>query len=108
MNIKYKVIYSPLALEDLRSIYLYISETLKAKVAATTQVNAIRKAVRLLQTLPERFVMVDDEDLKRLKMHKMPVKNYVVFYLVDKEKSIVNIVRIFYGGRDIDVALKDN
>jgi toxin ParE1/3/4 len=35
-------------------------------------------------------------------MRKMPVNNYVVFYLIDDPKHTVNIVRIFYGGRDVE------
>lgn len=108
MSSKYSVIYSPLALEDLRSIYMYISNTLKAKSAATNHVNAIRKAARSLQTMPERFAIIEGKHWGSLAVHKLPVRNYVIFYLVDKNSSTVNIVRIFYGGRDIDTVLKDS
>lgn len=40
MSNKYRIIYSPLAVDDLRAIYIYISNILKARAAATTQVNA--------------------------------------------------------------------
>ena len=107
MTNKYKVIYSPLAIDDLREIYVYVSDVLNAKLAARKQVNAIRGAVRSLEFLPERFAVLDGETWGESKMHKLPVKNYVVFYLVDPENNIVKIVRIFYGGRDIDAALKE-
>ena len=108
MSTKYKIIYSPLAVDDLRSIYLYIANTLKAKLAATNQANAIRKAIRALEIMPERFPMYESKSLHSTTFHKLPVNNYVVFYIVDKEKHIVTIVRIFYGGMDIDNALQDN
>ena len=37
-----------------------------------------------------------------MKMHQLPVDNFIVYYLVDDEKRTVTVVRIFYGGRDID------
>ena len=35
----------------------------------------------------------------------MPVENYIVLYIVDDESSVVNIVRIMYGGREIETQL---
>ncbi len=32
----------------------------------------------------------------------MPVDNYLVFYTVDDDSQIVNIVRVLYSARDID------
>jgi len=35
----------------------------------------------------------------------MPVDNFVVFYIPDKDKAIVTIIRVMYGGRDTDEQL---
>lgn len=35
----------------------------------------------------------------------MPVDNYLVFYITDREAQTVNIIRVMYGGRDIDTQL---
>ena len=105
MNTKHKIIYAPLAVDDLRSIYTYIADTLKAKQAATNQANAIRKAIRALEIMPERFPIYKSKSSQAISYHKLPVNNYVIFYMIDKENHIVNIVRIFYGGMDIDNAL---
>lgn len=35
-------------------------------------------------------------------MHKMPVGNFVVFYTVDRESAAVTVIRIVYGGRDLE------
>lgn len=35
-------------------------------------------------------------------MHQLPVNNFIVYYLVDDEAGTVTVVRIFYGGRDIE------
>ena len=35
-------------------------------------------------------------------MHKLPVDNFVVFYTVDGDSMTVTVIRIVYGGRDIE------
>jgi toxin ParE1/3/4 len=32
----------------------------------------------------------------------LPVDNYLVFYLPDESNNIVSVIRIMYGGRDIE------
>lgn len=35
----------------------------------------------------------------------MPVDNYLVFYIPDKNVGIVTIIRVMYAGRDVDSQL---
>ena len=35
----------------------------------------------------------------------MSVDSYTVFYKVDKDRRVVTIIRIVYGGRDTDTVL---
>ena len=35
-------------------------------------------------------------------MHKVPVDNFIVFYTVTDDTQTVTIIRIVYGGRDIE------
>lgn len=37
----------------------------------------------------------------------MPVDNYLVFYIQDKDAGIVTVVRVMYAGRDVESQLKD-
>ena len=41
-----------------------------------------------------------------MKMRRVVVDNYIVFYLVNDSEATVDIVRIFYGGRDIEGIVK--
>ncbi len=36
----------------------------------------------------------------------MPVDNFHVFYIPNKETTIVTIIRVMYGGRDINPELR--
>ena len=101
MNL-YRVEYSQEALVDIKSIYTYISQILHAPLTARRQVNRIRKEIRDLEAFPTRYVLVEWEPWARMKMHRLPIDNYVVFYLVDEQAMAVKIVRIVYGGRNLE------
>ena len=99
---KYTVIYSPEAMDDLRSIYSYVAFKLKEPDIAKNLVDKIRNEIRKLDEQPERYAPVEWEPWKSLGMRKLPIGNYVVLYLTDNGKNAVSITRIFYGGRNIE------
>lgn len=35
-------------------------------------------------------------------MHQFPVDHFIIYYLIDKEKMTVTVVRVLYSGRDIE------
>ena len=102
MSDPYNVVYSPEALSDLKDIYAYIAQELLVPDTALNQVNRIRKKIRSLDFMPSRYALVDWEPWKSMGMHKVPVDNFAVFYTVDSDSMTVVIIRIVYGGRDIE------
>jgi len=104
----YQINYSDEALQDLRGIFEYISEELKAPEIAAAQVKRIRIRIRTLDTFPERYKSVDWEPWTKQEMHQMLVDNFVVFYIVEKESKSVQIVRIFYSKRNIPNIVNNN
>ena len=102
MSQKYQVQYSPSALSDLRNTYSYIAFHLKEVRTAKHQVRRIRNAIADLSSFPSRYPPVLWEPWNGKGLHKLPVDRYVVYYLVNDEEHMVNIVRIFYGGRDAE------
>lgn len=101
MNGSYTVRYAPQALDDLRDIYSYLAFSRKEPVTAQKLVNRLRKAARSLDTLPARHPVVDWEPWQSMGMHRLPVDNFLLFYLVDADAFTVTLVRIVYGGRDL-------
>jgi len=104
----FKVIYSPKAKDDLRSIASYILFELKAPQAAQNITSRIRNEIRSLEEMPERYPIVEWEPWASLRMHKVPVGKYLVFYTVDTDSSVVSVIRIFYGGRNIESLIQEN
>lgn len=107
MRGEYQVIYSPAALDDLRHIFNYIAHVLLAGQAAQNQIVHIRREIRKLELFPEKHEQVDWEPWVSMGTRKMSVDNYVVYYRVDNESKSVTIVRIFYGGRDVEHIIQD-
>ncbi len=97
----YKIFYSYEAKNDLKSIYSYIAFELKDRIAAQNQTNRIRESIRGLDTFPQRNQIVDFEPWLSKGLRRLRIDNFIAFYLVDGEEHKVDVVRIFYGGRDI-------
>lgn len=43
-----------------------------------------------------------------MKIHQLPVDNFIVYYLVDDKELTVTVVRVLYGGRDIEGIINFN
>jgi len=43
-----------------------------------------------------------------MKMHQLPVDNFIVYYLVDDEEMTVTVARVIYGCRDIEGIINSN
>lgn len=106
MTDSYNVGYSVNALGDLREIYSYITNELIVPETAAAQLGRIRKEVRSLDFMPARYTLVEWEP--SMKMHQLPVDNFIVYYLVDDKERTVTVARIFYGVRDIEGIINSN
>ena len=52
--------------------------------------------------MPNRHKLVEWEPWHSMKIHQLPTDNFIIYYLIDDEELNVTVVRIFYGGRDIE------
>ena len=55
---------------------------------------------RSLSYLPGRFPLVEEEPFRSIGVHKMKVKNYLVYYIIQREAAIVWITSIIYAKRN--------
>ena len=97
----YLIIYSDEALQDLREIFEYIAGELREPAIAAAQINRIREQVRSLGHFPARNKKVAWEPWSSIGMRQMPVDNFIAFYTINNDTSAVNVVRVFYGKRDV-------
>lgn len=101
----YKVKLTPNAKQDLRSIFEYIAYELKSVQTAAGLLDRLDKEIASLNQMPERFRVYDKEPWRSRNLRIMPVEHYLVFYITDNENKTVTVIRIMYGGRDIDKQL---
>lgn len=103
---RYKILYSENAQEDLRTIARYISYELQEFNTAKKIIDTITNEVKTLDTFPKRYRLCDYERWRKIGLRCMNVKNYIVFYLPDEDKGAVKIIRIIYQRRDLENQLK--
>ena len=91
---------------DLRNIYEYIAFELQSPESASGQLDRLETSIMSLDKMPERFKKYGQEPWHSRNLRIMPVDNYCVLYIPDTEKAVVTIIRVMYGGRDMDTQLE--
>lgn len=94
----YEVTTTEQAESDLRGIYEYIAFELLSPENAAGQLDRLEEHILGL----EKFRGYDKEPWKSRGLRVMPVDNYLVFYIPDKETETVTVIRVMYDGRDVD------
>ena len=102
----YEIRYLPLARKDLTDITSYIVDHLKAPRAAMDLLNELDKSI----SRPERFpyscrVYQSIRELEN-EYRLLPVKNYLVFYVVKETEMVVEIHRVVYARMDLTEIIK--
>ena len=97
----YAIFISPSARNDLLEIFRYIAEGLNAVQSAIGQLERLERAIYSLDEMPECYPRYDREPWFSRNLRIMPVDNYVVFYIPNKDGQEVAVVRVIYGGRDL-------
>ena len=101
----YEVRLTPEAKADLRGIFEYIAYNLQSVQNAVGQLDRLEQGIKSLDQMPERFRIYEKEPWRSRNLRIMPIDNYIVFYIPDHEENIVTVIRVIYGGRDIDSQL---
>lgn len=97
---EYKVKITPQASAQMLEIFSYIRGTLKEPVAAERLLDDLQKSILSLDTMPKRMALVEEEPWRSYGVHKMSVKNFLVYFWVNEEPKEVHITAVIYGRRD--------
>lgn len=101
----YSVKISEKAESDLKEIFEYVAFELLSVQTAFDLLERLEKSILNLNQMPNRHIAYEKEPWKSRGLRIMPVGNYIVLYIVDEESAVVNIVRVMYGGREIEAQL---
>jgi len=100
MELKYHVILTTQAENDLNEIVKYISEELHAPIAAERFTDAVENAVDNFAFSPRGYPKVRNDRLAAKGYRWVGIKNYMAFYTIDEQAKAVWVERILYGRRD--------
>lgn len=100
---RYTVVFTPEAEEQLAELYVYIAER-EPDVTALRYTTAIVDYCAQMEIFPHRGARRDDirPGLRITNFRK----NTVIAFSVDDALALVTIIGIFYGGQNIDAALR--
>ena len=97
----YEVTITDQADADLRGIYEYIAFELFSPDNAAGQLERLEKHIVGLEEFPEKFRFYEKEPWYGRGLRVMPVDNYLVFYIANKDAGTVTVIRVMYAGRDV-------
>lgn len=103
---EYTVKITPQASAQMLEIFSYISSTLKEQVAEERLLDELQNSILSLNTMPKRAALVDEEPWRGYGIHKMPVKNFLVYFWINEEQKEVHITAVIYGRRNQSEQLK--
>ena len=92
---------------DLDETIAYIAVTLENPKAAADFVDKLTQIVSELSSFPESGEKVVNDFLADNRVRKRLVGNYVLYYLPDFDERRIYILRIVFGGRDMEQIFKE-
>ena len=95
---KYRIVFSQLAFDDLDEIWNYISNALKDPFAAENTVNGILDKIDLLEAQPEMGVQLFFDDGLNSGYRYVIYNNYLAFYRIYPDTVYVD--KVIYGKHD--------
>jgi len=102
----YKPEYLPLALDDLKSIFSYITYELEAPKAAENLLVKIDREVLKIMENPFRCHIYYPLEKLKYDYRVLHINNYSLFYVVEKEKVVIH--RVLYSKRNVQKILKEH
>ncbi len=97
---EYKVIIELIAQRDLQDILHYIMDTLKEPEIAKQTYIKIKRQILTLSPMPMRYSIVQDQPYSVMGVRKLPIENYMAFYIINEQKCEVHVLRILYNRRE--------
>ena len=75
---------------------------------AAGQLDRLEEHILGLEEFPEKYRLYGNEPWHSRGLRVMPVDNYLVFYIPDKDTGIVTVIRVMYEGRNVENQLNNH
>ena len=97
---EYDVRITTYALRQMQEIVHYISAILQSPDNATRWLDTIKSEIASLSSMPARVPLTEEEPWHSQGVHKMGVKNFLVYFWIDTDNLRVWITAVVYGRRN--------
>lgn len=96
----YTVEVTSQAEEQVQEITHYITSELKAPDAALHLLDALETSFLSLSGFPQRIPLTDEEPWRTNGIHRLPIKNFLVYFWIDENNMKVKVTAVIYAKRD--------
>lgn len=104
---RYEVTLTSQAIKQIEETVQYISKILLEPETARKWADTLQCEIGRLDSMPARYPLTEEEPWHTKGIRKMPVGNFLVYYLIDEERMAVWVTAVVYGRRNQIAALLD-
>jgi len=102
---QYAIIITPAAENDLQEAFSYIATELLEPQTAVNLCDRIEQEILKLCTMPNRHAPYEKEPWSSRGVRFFPVGNFLIFYITRESDCTVHVLRVMYGGRNVEKQL---
>ena len=102
---KFSYRLSNAAESDIDEIITYIAEDLGNPDAAQSFIDEMIKRIEDLCEMPRIGNIVENDLIHRNNIRRILVHNHILYYFIDDQNRIINVMRVVYNRRDQFVIL---
>ena len=95
------------AKQDLKNIILYLRNDLAEDIIADKYIVLFKQKLKDLENVAESLPVLDEGLTGHKNIRKYNVRNYILFYVIDKEESKAIVLRVGHAFMDWEKYLKD-
>ncbi len=99
MNV-YAVKITRQAQAQLEEIARYIAFVLREPQTALRLLDSLEAEIASLSRFPGRAALTEEEPWHSQGIHKLSVKNYLIYFWIDEDHRRVQVTAVIHGSRD--------
>ena len=100
MSIQYTIKITPQAESQMQEIAHYIAYELKNPDSAINLLSTFENTIMKLENFPERVPLTDKEPWRSKGIRHFSVKNFLIYFWIDKENLNVHVTAVIYEKRE--------
>lgn len=85
---------------QMTEIVDYISNRLQNPVAASRLLDELERQISSLSRMPYQVMLTEEEPWHSRGIHRLSVREYLVYFWIDEPEKKVQVTAVVYGRRD--------